>query len=80
MIFLSHCQITSSKREIIIGEVHKISLPSVTTSSGVHLKISDIPDQITNSMDTFYICSSCGHVYWKGSHWDKVKEKCSNLQ
>ncbi|CAB4059997.1 unnamed protein product [Lepeophtheirus salmonis] len=30
MIFLSHCQITSSKREIIIGEVHKISLPSVT--------------------------------------------------
>ncbi|MFC2130042.1 Mut7-C RNAse domain-containing protein [Bacteroidota bacterium] len=25
--------------------------------------------------DEFYICQSCNQIYWKGSHWAKMKEK-----
>jgi uncharacterized protein len=27
----------------------------------------------------FYICNSCGQVYWKGSHWEKMNRKINKL-
>lgn len=29
--------------------------------------------------DEFYICTDCGKVYWKGSHYDRMKETLNVL-
>ena len=35
---------------------------------------SKIPDRTYNAYEEFWICDSCGKVYWKGSHWTKIVE------
>lgn len=29
--------------------------------------------------NNFSICKSCGKYYWKGNHWEKIKESLNNL-
>lgn len=32
-----------------------------------------VPDGVRERNDLFYECVSCGHVYWRGTHWTKIK-------
>lgn len=45
------------------------------TVSGMPLKFEDVLDEVIEVQDTFYACSQCGKIFWKGSHWDKVLNK-----
>jgi len=38
-----------------------------------------LPECVKNNFDEFWQCSSCGNVYWKGSHYDRMKEKIVEL-
>jgi hypothetical protein len=29
--------------------------------------------------EEFFICTDCGKVYWKGSHYDRMKETLDGL-
>lgn len=31
-----------------------------------------LPKGIRHDFDDFYRCSSCGHVYWQGSHYKRI--------
>lgn len=31
-----------------------------------------VPDGVLKRNDEFYMCKSCGKVYWKGSHWKRM--------
>ncbi len=31
-----------------------------------------VPDSTRKFYNEFWICSECGQVYWKGSHWKKI--------
>lgn len=33
-----------------------------------------VPKESFNSFDEFWICGDCVEVYWKGSHWVKIRE------
>ena len=33
-----------------------------------------VPMGVYMSHDEFWICTNCGQVYWKGSHWKRMKE------
>lgn len=35
--------------------------------------VSGIPQAILERYENFYVCESCGHVYWEGSHWERLK-------
>lgn len=42
-------------------------------------KIKDlVPPYIYQTHDTFLKCSSCGKIYWKGTHVDKMKDFFGN--
>ncbi len=28
---------------------------------------------------TFYRCASCAHVYWEGTHWQRIRAACERL-
>jgi uncharacterized protein with PIN domain len=38
-----------------------------------------LPVRIYNSFDEFRQCSHCGHVYWRGSHYDKMQRFITEL-
>ncbi len=37
-------------------------------------EVSGVPQGVLQRYEEFYVCRSCGHVYWEGSHWDRLKE------
>jgi len=38
-----------------------------------------LPAGIKRDFDDFYRCSDCGHVYWQGSHYKRVKNLLGSL-
>ena len=32
-----------------------------------------VPSSVVSSHRIFYLCGSCGKVYWKGGHWKKLR-------
>jgi uncharacterized protein with PIN domain len=39
-----------------------------------------VPDAILDKFDDFLMCTSCGKVYWHGSHWQRIKEALDGLK
>jgi len=39
-----------------------------------------VPEHIYAIQDKFYICPKCRKIYWKGSHWENMKEFIKKLQ
>ncbi len=37
--------------------------------------IDQLPECVKKNFNEFWQCSSCKNVYWKGSHYDRMKEK-----
>ena len=33
-----------------------------------------IPTESFNVFDEFWVCGGCSRTYWKGSHWEKIRE------
>lgn len=33
-----------------------------------------VPDESFNAFDEFWVCGDCSRAYWKGSHWEKIRE------
>jgi len=40
---------------------------------------NNVPDFIFSKYDNFSVCKGCGKYYWKGIHWEKIKEGLNNL-
>jgi len=38
-----------------------------------------IPEYVYETQDEFATCPSCGRYYWKGTHWDKMKEDIERM-
>lgn len=38
-----------------------------------------IPEQVAKEYQDFKICHKCGRIYWKGSHYLKIKEKLERI-
>ena len=36
--------------------------------------VSSIPPLVRSWCHAYYVCAQCGHVYWKGSHYDRLAE------
>lgn len=33
-----------------------------------------VPDTVLQEVEDFWVCDSCGKIYWYGGHWKKIKE------
>lgn len=40
---------------------------------------NNVPDFVFSSYDNFSICKACLKYYWKGPHWEKIKESLNKL-
>jgi uncharacterized protein len=52
------------------GEIENVAKESVLTQ---------LPRNTARYYDEFYICNSCGQVYWKGSHYAKLMKRIQGL-
>jgi uncharacterized protein with PIN domain len=39
-----------------------------------------VPVAIARNFHEFWECSGCGRIYWKGSHYDRITKKLSELR
>ncbi|HPS58452.1 MAG TPA: Mut7-C RNAse domain-containing protein [Spirochaetota bacterium] len=40
---------------------------------------NDIPEGVISWCTEYFICNSCGRIYWHGSHYDKLKVKVNRI-
>ncbi len=33
-----------------------------------------VPSESFSAFDEFWVCGDCSRAYWKGSHWEKIRE------
>ncbi len=33
---------------------------------------NDVPESVANAQQKFWRCTSCGKIYWEGSHWKNI--------
>lgn len=59
---------------LMLGDV-SVHKKTGQTSEGVELKIGEVPTGVIEKQAEFYGCTTCGKIYWQGSHWDKVTKK-----
>jgi uncharacterized protein with PIN domain len=38
-----------------------------------------VPERVYNNNEKYWYCKKCNKIYWKGSHFEKMKEKIDNL-
>ena len=59
--------------------------PRCTVCNGRLVKVEKeeirgkVPDGVLERNDEFYVCESCGKVYWRGSHWERIDELIDSL-
>ena len=42
--------------------------------------LNKIPKETLKHYDKFWMCTSCGKVYWQGGHWKKINETLSRAK
>ncbi|KAL3871620.1 hypothetical protein ACJMK2_039607 [Sinanodonta woodiana] len=68
-----------SREDIKVLRQYGIDLTTVTIiETAVPLQVETVPYPVIHKVDLFYCCMSCGKVFWKGSHFDRVKEQFSH--
>jgi hypothetical protein len=34
-----------------------------------------VHERVLAARKSFWLCTSCGHIFWKGSHWEKIEDE-----
>lgn len=56
-----------------------VNLMNLTLPGGVPLKLGPLPEEVADSADVFFCCSSCGKVFWEGGHHKRIATQFSYL-
>jgi len=43
--------------------------------NNVQIGVNSVPPNSLENNQEFWICTSCGKVYWQGSHWEKAQDR-----
>ena len=54
-----------------------INYSNLTINQGVPLQVNVVPEEVLNKNQVFLCCSTCGKVFWEGSHFKTVKTQFS---
>jgi len=84
-ILVDSKQVEEQLRELAdIGFTFELDEPSRCsvcngTLSGIDEKNAGASDEVPEDMELAWRCDDCGKTYWKGSHWDDVRETFEKL-
>lgn len=61
------------------AEGGKVDLNSGEMENNVKIGVKNVPPNTLKSVEEFWICFSCGKVYWQGSHWEKAQDRVKDF-
>jgi uncharacterized protein with PIN domain len=61
------------------AEGGKVDLNSGEMENNVKIEVKNVPSNTLKSVEEFWICFSCGKVYWQGSHWEKAQDRVKDF-
>ena len=70
---------SSESSDLEDADFAHIDMSKFTLSNGVKVQLDKITDTQFDKIDLFYVCETCGKVYWDGSHFDTVKSQLSHV-
>jgi len=41
--------------------------------------VSRVPPQVAAQYQDFFVCAACGKVYWRGSHYERLRQKIDKI-
>ena len=56
-----------------------IDMTTLTVGNHVRLQLDTVPGGIFDKVELFYVCASCGKVYWDGVHYGRVCERFAHI-
>jgi len=48
-------------------------------SNGVPVKLESIPESRYHKVGMFFVCGTCGKVFWEGSHFENIVSNFSDV-
>jgi len=51
----------------------------VMMENNVQIGVNSVPPNSLENNQEFWICTSCGKVYWQGSHWEKAQDRVKHF-
>lgn len=83
-VFITHDDVSSQLRQmrerLDFGQAHPLGRCSVC--NGLLKQAAErqdvrhlVPDHVFHTASDFLQCSGCGKVYWRGSHYGKIRER-----
>ena len=62
-----------------VTQYDDIDMDTVSLSNGVPIQVETVPRPIISKVDVFYVCATCGKVYWEGGHFARVLDQFSHI-
>ncbi|XP_013783154.1 exonuclease mut-7 homolog [Limulus polyphemus] len=73
------CPVLIKKERVHEYTGGSVNLDSAVIDSGVRIQLDCLAEPVFDRLALFYVCKSCGKVYWDGSHHDHIKQTWSKL-
>jgi len=71
---------------LVFRELGLALLPPRCMSCGGELRRAEkekmrdrIPPRTWRWVDDYFVCAQCGHLFWHGTHWRKIREQLANV-
>jgi uncharacterized protein with PIN domain len=86
--FLVESDVLDEQLAAVVGRFGLAFRESETRCSGCNGELADaskddvkgqVPDGAFSNNDRFWRCTSCGKIFWKGSHWIGITERLERL-
>lgn len=85
-LLLKSTTVGEQLKEIQKGFNLQITFPAKTRCALCNGELNEVPcekvaDKVPEKTksDKFWLCKSCGKVYWRGAHWKKIEEMADEL-
>lgn len=59
--------------------LYKINMEYLCLEGGVPLQVETIPEPVFKRVEMFFVCTTCGKVFWEGAHFERVCEQFSHV-
>jgi len=53
----------------------RVNMLTGETEGGVMVGLDNVPSHTIEKWEEFWVCDTCGKVYWQGSHWAKAQDR-----
>jgi hypothetical protein len=72
--------VTQFKLDVRSGLWTRCTLCNATIERVEKAKVSDqVPPKVAEVYEDFYRCAGCGHIYWQGSHVERILKNLATL-